>query len=138
MNVLQHPILLPMATYVFYLFAMFLCVFTLRLRAVKGKQFSGKYFKNYADKSNVPDNFLVLERHVDNQFQVPTLFLITGLTAIVLENETLLVQILAWAFVLTRFLHTYIHLGRNNILHRAAVFGTGWSALIAIWILFLF
>ena len=86
----------------------------------------------------MPEYLIVLERHVDNQFQLPILFLVTGVLAITLKNQSPLIITLSWAFIASRFVHSYIHLGKNNILKRAAVYGLGWVFIVAIWILLLF
>ena len=138
MTATQHPLMIPMAVYVLYLFVGFLFVFTLRFRAIKNGAPFGRYFKNYSDKSTVPDRFLVLERHVDNQFQVPMLFFITCVLAITLQKETTGILTLAWVFVFSRFVHSYIHLGKNKLLKRAGVYGIGWISLVFIWIGLLF
>lgn len=134
MTATEHPLTLPMAVYVLYLFVMFLSVFTVRFRAIKNGGGFGRYFKTYSDKSTVPDKFLVLERHVDNQFQVPMLFFVTCVLAITLQKETTGILLLAWVFVVSRFVHSYIHLGKNKLLKRAAVYGFGWISLVCIWV----
>lgn len=138
MNVVENPMLAPMAAYVFYLFFMFLFVFIVRFRVVKaGNRDIGRYFKTYADKSKVPERFLVMERHVDNQFQVPMIFFVTGILAIALQRQTTPIVSLAWLFVISRFVHTYIHLGTNKLLKRAGIFAVGWFCLVAIWVFLL-
>lgn len=138
MNAIQHPVLIPMAVYVFYVFIMFLLVFVTRFKAVKGGLNIGRYYKNYADKSAVPEKFLVIERHVDNQFQLPMIFLVTGVLVISLQKETPHITALSWMFVLSRFVHSYIHLGNNNVLKRAGAYAMGWAILVAIWVVLLF
>jgi hypothetical protein len=40
----------------------------------------------------------------------------------------------AWAFVVTRIVHTCIHLSYNNVLHRLLVFGFRNLCVLAMWI----
>ena len=46
---------------------------------------------------------------------------------------TLLVA-LAWVYVGLRLLHSFIHLGSNDVLWRFRVFALSWIALLAYWV----
>ena len=47
-------------------------------------------------------------------------------------------MMLGWCFVLSRFLHTYIHLGSNHILYRLSAFFLGWVVVLALWVILLY
>jgi hypothetical protein len=129
------PLLIfPMAFYVLYLFFMFLYVFFTRFASVKSGKTPGRYYKAYSNKEGVPERMLVLERHVDNQFQVPMVFLVTCTTIIASSGETQLQFVFAWIFVISRLAHSYIHLGRNHVLKRAGVYSIGWLVIVAMWL----
>ena len=40
---------------------------------------------------------------------------------------------LAWAYVVTRIVHSFVHLGANKIPPRMAVYGASWLVLLAMW-----
>ena len=123
----------PIAFYVFYIFALFLIVAFVRVRGVKSGEVALEYFSTYTGREP-PEWMVILGRHYDNQFQVPMLFLLTCVAALHLpagSDEVFLV--LSWGFVVSRLLHTAIHLGGNNIVHRLAAYALGWFLLVASW-----
>lgn len=128
----------PIAAMVFYIFILGIYTFLVRARAVRSKKLSLGYFKTHDLKSyEAPEHIVRFGRHFDNQFQVPMLFMFTLLTAgiYVPENKTLFG--LAWFFLLTRVIHSYIHLGTNNIILRARAYFAGWIVLILMWLVIL-
>jgi hypothetical protein len=44
--------------------------------------------------------------------------------------------ILAWLFLITRLVHTYIHIGRNVVIDRFYAFLASVVALLAMWVWF--
>ena len=131
---MDKMLLYPMAFYVFYVFFLFTYIFKRRLKAVKTGELDYRYYKNYADKKSVPGHLMVLERHIDNQFQLPMIFLISCLAHLVFGQISVLTLILAWLFVISRLLHSYIHLGKNNVYNRAKVFGFGALVVVLLWV----
>lgn len=132
-------LLYPMAFYVFYIGLSFIGVFLFRLKGARAREYSPKYYKNYADKSLVPNKYIIIERHVDNQFQMPMLFLITCTVLIALDRANSTQVLLAWLFIISRMIHSYVHLTYNHVIHRAIVYGVGllivmsqWAVILAI------
>jgi hypothetical protein len=126
-----------MAVMVFYMFAMGILNFKTRFKAIKGGTLKVGHFRTYdTSKYQVPENVIVMGRHYDNQFQLPILFLITCVAAqtMPLYSPTYLGP-LAWVFILTRVVHSFIHLGSNNVRVRALSFAAGWLCVLAMWIL---
>lgn len=126
----------PMIFMVLYIITLGLATFLVRFKAIKSKQLHYAHFKVYDTKNyDVPERIIRFGRHFDNQFQVPMLFLITCVvarTTPLMNNGAL--PILAWSFVATRIIHTYIHLGANNVRHRALSFFAGCMIVGAMWI----
>lgn len=125
-------LVLPMAVYVFGLFALGLYMFVCRVRSIKSGEVSIKYFRSYEGAPPSP-KVLVIGQHFDNQFQVPMLFLLTGSLFLSLNLVSSITVVLAWAFVLSRAAHTYVHLGSNNVRLRAAAYFAGWLVIIVLW-----
>jgi hypothetical protein len=44
--------------------------------------------------------------------------------------------VLAWAFVASRLVHSFIHVGANNVVHRLFAFGASFATLAAMWLWF--
>ena len=88
------------------------------------------------DSSRWPDRLRKLANNYKSQFELPVLFyaLVALLIATGLADGVSL--ILAWAFVAARLVHSFIHLGTNNVVHRLFAFGSGLGVLAAMWLWF--
>lgn len=71
-----------------------------------------------------------------NQFQLPVLFYVLVTLAIITKSADYLFVVLSWVFVLTRFLHAFIHTGSNFVRHRFNAFLLGAVILLVMWIIF--
>lgn len=129
---MKQQLLIPMAVYVFYIFCLAFLNFRTRLLAIKTGQVSPKFFKSYIGDA-IPERVTIVGRHYDNQFQLPMLFFIGGTLAIALDQITTLTVILAWLFVVSRWAHSWVHLGSNKLQKRVAAFGAGWILVVLFW-----
>ncbi len=123
------------AVMIFYIFAMGICNFIVRFRAIKNKELSVGHFRTYdASKHPVPEKVIIFGRHFDNQFQLPVLFLITLVAAQTMPlYSSSYLSLLAWGFILTRMVHSYVHLGSNNVRLRMLAYVAGWLCLLLMW-----
>lgn len=88
------------------------------------------------DGSKWPDQLRKRANNYQNQFELPVLFyaLIAFLLATRLVDAVQV--ILAWVFLITRLVHTYIHIGRNVVIDRFYAFVASVVALLAMWVWF--
>ncbi len=88
------------------------------------------------DASKWPDHLRKRANNYQNQFELPVLFyaLIAFLLATRLVDAVQV--ILAWLFLITRLVHTYIHIGRNVVIDRFYAFLSSVVALLAMWVWF--
>jgi hypothetical protein len=73
----------------------------------------------------------------NNQFQLPVLFYVLMILALVTKQADLLMVVLAWLFVLLRIAHAFIHITNNRVMRRGGVFGLGAMVLIVMWVIFM-
>lgn len=104
-----------------------------RQRAIRRRDVSIKYFRTY-NEGTQPDRLHLLGRHVQNHFEVPPLFYLGVLFVYVTDFVTTTAVACAWLFVLARCLHSYIHLGSNNVSVRFFTFGFGLLCLAGVWL----
>lgn len=71
-----------------------------------------------------------------NQFQLPVLFYVLTIVAIITRHADFLFVVMAWLFVLSRIVHAYIHTGSNFVRHRFNAFAAGVFILLTMWIIF--
>ena len=104
-------------------------------KAHKNKIIKGKYFKAY--QGEVPEYIEVSRQTLKNQFELPILFYFLISLILIFDNVVIIDIILAWLFVVSRYIHCYIRLTSNYVPYRARIFQLGLLILIAGWINFL-
>jgi len=72
-----------------------------------------------------------------NQFELPVLFYVVTVLEIVTRQADIVFVVLAWVFVLARLAHAYEHTTRNFVMLRGTLYGVGFVALIAMWLVFM-
>jgi hypothetical protein len=128
-SALVYPMLAMVALTAYVLSALF----RRRMRAVKEGRLSSRYFRVYQGETE-PDEAAKATRHFSNLFEAPVLFYVACVTAIATRQVTLLAVLLAWAYVVLRVAHAYIHLGANRLRQRIPVYFASWGTLLALWI----
>lgn len=68
-----------------------------------------------------------------NLFELPVLFYAAMLLIIISQTQSTALLVLAWAFVVLRYLHSYIHCTYNRVKDRFSVYLFGAIALWAMW-----
>lgn len=131
---MKLAIIYAMAFYVFYIFFLLILSFRGRVAGIKSQKLRFSYFKDYQPNVPVPELMRVRDRHFENQFQMPILFFISCLTYLSLNLITAASAYLVWAFIATRLIHSFIHLGSNNVQHRLYAYAPGLLLIMAIWI----
>jgi len=71
-----------------------------------------------------------------NQFEVPVLFYVLIALALPLRHADLVIVVLSWVFVLTRFVHAGIFVTSNNVPQRGMAWFAGVVVLMAMWMYF--
>ncbi len=104
-----------------------------RLRAVRERQVTPKYFQVYQGETE-PEATAQTARHFVNLFEAPTLFYAACLAAMVTGQTGTTTLLLAWCYVTARLVHSYIHLGGNVLQARIGAYFTSWAVLIALWL----
>ena len=104
-------------------------------KATKNKSLKFSYFKTYTGEA--PDYVVVSRQTLKNQFELPIFFYFLIAVILAFDKVSQFDIVLAWTFVLSRYLHCYIRLSSNYVPYRAIVFQFGMFVLIVFWILFL-
>jgi hypothetical protein len=72
-----------------------------------------------------------------NQFELPVLFYVLTILAILTRHADYLFVVLAWMFVILRILQAYVHVTSNNVRLRGGFYGVGALALVVMWAVFI-
>jgi hypothetical protein len=85
---------------------------------------------------NWPKHMLQIGNSYQNQFEVPVLYYLLTVLAIVTKQADLLFVLLSWVFALSRLAHAYVHVTDNHLGRRGALFGVGAAVLAIMWLIF--
>ena len=86
---------------------------------------------------NWPKRSLQVGYSFINQFEMPVLFYVLTILAIITKHADVLFVVMAWIFVLTRLAHAYVHCTSNNLRARGSLFGIGALVLMIMWLIFM-
>lgn len=90
------------------------------------------------DRTAYPLRARLLSNSFDNQFQLPVLFYVAALLALMLGGVTWLEAAAAGLFVALRYAHAIIHVTTNHLLQRFAIYTAGLAVLAILWLMVLF
>jgi len=71
-----------------------------------------------------------------NQFELPVLFYVLVVLALLTRQTSDLFLVLAWLFAISRIVHAYVYVTSNHIGWRFGAFAFGALVLLAMWVLF--
>lgn len=129
----EASMLYPMFAMVMLTLIVGIITVKVRFASVKNREVAIKYY-SLMEGENIPDIITKTTRHLNNQFEVPVLFYVVATLYISLGLESSLANIIAWAFVISRYIHSYIHLTYNHIIHRMVAFWVAFVCVIALWV----
>lgn len=86
--------------------------------------------KTALNNSAWPDEVLKASNNLANQFQLPVLFYVLCLIFFITNGVSVLVLALAWLFVISRLVHSYVHITSNYVPHRMRIFILGYLILL--------
>ncbi|HWM83132.1 MAG TPA: MAPEG family protein [Pseudolabrys sp.] len=86
---------------------------------------------------NWPTRTLQIGYAFQNQFEVPVLFYVLTILALVTRHADLLFVVLAWIFVASRLVHAFVHVTSNNLRARGGFFGIGVLVIAIMWLIFI-
>ena len=126
-------IIYPMAALVFLTFFVMYLLLVLRTKAVRTRKISPRYFKlNKGGEES--DRMVAVGHNYSNLLELPFLFYVVCVIAIILNQSAEYFIIHAWVFVALRYLHSYIHITYNHVLHRLFAFAVAGFVLLSMWV----
>jgi hypothetical protein len=129
-----QAVLLPVFVLVGLTFALLLWMVSARTGALKGRETS---LKDIAlGQPNWPERATKIGNCFGNQFEIPLLFYILIALALPLRHADLVIVMLSWVFVVTRFAHAGIFVTSNDMRHRSLAWFAGALVLFAMWLYF--
>jgi hypothetical protein len=72
-----------------------------------------------------------------NQLELPVLFYVLTMLALITRHADYLFVVMAWIFVALRLVHAFVHTTGNVVARRGAVFAVGAILLALMWLIFM-
>jgi hypothetical protein len=127
-------VLLPVFVLVGLTFALLLGMASARTRALTSRETSPKDIA--LGQPNWPTRATQIGNCFKNQFELPLLFYALIALALPLRHADLVIVLLSWVFVVTRFAHAGIFVTSNNVQQRSLVWFAGVLVLLVMWLYF--
>jgi hypothetical protein len=130
-----QAVLLPLFVEVILTFVLLYWMAHLRTRAVRIGEVKARDIA--LREPNWPPPIAQIGNAYHNQLELPVLFYVLTILALVTRHADLLFVLLAWLFVASRLVHAYIHVTDNNVNRRGPAFGLGALVLTIMWLIFM-
>ncbi len=127
-------VLLPVFVLVALTFALLLGMAGARRQALVGGE--TKIRDVALGQPNWPARATQIGNCFSNQFELPLLFYALIALALPLRHADLVIVLLSWVFVVTRFVHAGIFVTSNDLGHRSLAWFAGVLVLFAMWLYF--
>lgn len=128
---MDNSLIYPVLAQVWWILIIAILTLKARADAYQAGKVQVVYFKH--NRGKAPETMVRWGDNLQNQFELPVLFyLIIGLLLIT-QSQDVIYSVLAWLFVASRMLHSYIHIKTNHIGHRRNSFLIGFLTIAAMW-----
>jgi hypothetical protein len=128
----SSQILYPVFAMFALVFGVFLRMAQVRFGAVRRGEVNPAFYKTYQGGEE-PEYMRVVTRHFINLFEMPVLFYVVVILSYVTHQTGAWMTALAWAYVVSRYLHTWVHLTSNDVLTRFRVYLGSALVLAVLW-----
>lgn len=88
-------------------------------------------------KKQMPAFATQASRAYTNLLELPVLFYVLVVLALLTRQADILFVVLAWIFVVARALQAYVHVTSNHVPTRGAFFGIGALVLFVMWLIYI-
>lgn len=122
----------PLALMLFLILLMFVIAFLCRMWSVKFGSVKLAHYETFSSSAE-PAYVTKTTNNLNNLFQLPLVFIAACVLAIGSGYTSDALIFNAWGFVISRYLHTLVHLTFNQVLVRSLIMATGIYFLVAIW-----
>lgn len=132
---MDKTLIFPLIAQVFLTLGIGVLALKERVKSVRKGQVPLTYFKH--NRGKAPEKMMRYGDNYLNQFELPILFYLFVVMVILTERANDFYLVLSWIFVVSRYLHAYIHIGSNDIPKRLSTFMIGAVVMIVMWLKFL-
>ncbi len=102
----------PMFAHVVLVFVLYVLLSRRRVAAVKGGRATVSQFRQNLSE---PEDSLFVHNNLKNQFELPIFFHVACIAIYIVNADNIGTVLLAWLFVISRYVHSYIHISTNRM-----------------------
>ena len=128
------PLLIPLLAQVALTFIVMLVMYRKRIAEMKSKRIHPQRTKTRSAAQRVLTNSEPASNNYSHQFESPVLFYVAILLTLILMVQDSIIVTLAWTYVASRYIHSFIHVTYNRVMHRFSVFIFSSFVLLAMWV----
>jgi len=129
-----NSILLPLLAMVFLTFVVWIYLYALRIPEIKRLGIDPDELQDRAESHKLLTVSGAASNNLKNLFEVPILFYLAVMIAMLLMIQDDLLVWLAWGFVILRVVHSVIHCSYNRVMHRFFAYLISCLFLMFMWI----
>jgi len=126
-----NAIFWPLVAQAALTYAIYFLMSRRRIGAIKAGKTKASVFRENRDE---PLDSLFARNNLANQFELPVLFFAVVLALHATGAVNYVTVILAWLFVISRYVHAYFHVTTNRLRTRRPAFIFGFFVLLIMWI----
>ncbi len=104
-----------------------------RVTAVRTGEIDMRYYRTFSEGEE-PEHMRVVTRHFLNLFEMPLLLHVVVILAFITHLVSAFLVGLAWAYVVLRYAHAYIHLTTNHVPTRLSAYASSGLVLLVMWV----
>jgi len=123
----------PLSMMLLLVMILFVLLFIARMYALYTKKVDLNYYETFQGRES-PMYLTKVTNNVNNLFEVPPIFYMAATLVILLNIESESMLFCAWGFVITRYIHSLVHVTINNYLMRGGIFTVSIFFLVALWV----
>ena len=127
------PLLIPLLALVFLTFLVWVYMYVTRLGEIKRKSIDPQSLDTRTHSQALLTESSAQADNLKNLFELPVLFYVAVLLALVLMLQDQLLVQLAWSYVALRYVHSLVHCTYNRVMHRFIVYAVSCLLLMLIW-----
>jgi hypothetical protein len=129
----QTTIFWPVIAHVLLVFIVYGLLSLRRTAAIKAGNVK---LSDFRANRHEPRESVFVNNNLLNQFQLPVLFYIVCVCLYVTAGNSMVTLLLAWLFVISRYVHAAVHVTTNRMPYRQSAFAVGYVVLGLLWLWF--
>lgn len=128
------PLLLPLLAQVALTFLVMQVMYQRRIAEMKSKRIHPQRARTRSETHGVLPDSESASNNYSNLLESPILFYVAILLTLILMVQDSILVALAWTYVASRYVHSFIHITYNRVMHRFSVFIFSCFVLLAMWV----